>query len=322
MKLRMVLVCAAVFAVAIAGCESLTAPESDELTDQDLAALKELILSDPLYTNDPAMLNDGDDPSRSYAALGITATPIIPIAWGRNITNVGRDVTFERLNDTTLIATLTHTLEGTVFIVAKYPTDDTARTVVRKPLTEVTVRKIKLERVAPLAARSDSGRKGFRPAEVSATKGGTTNAQATITKMEVNVGSETIVITDPTEYFMKIHPEGRGGRPPVFTTGPRENITVRVTLTSAEPDTEWVSIHRPLALMAGRPEGIRPAHARMTLVSQTQTGSTYERVFETSWESVVQGRLAFFVTALTHNSLYDDQAAFSSQIWGVPYIAR
>ncbi|HXG37779.1 MAG TPA: hypothetical protein VNL36_03305, partial [Bacteroidota bacterium] len=87
----------------LAGCESFTTPE-EQLTEQDLAALKQMILSDPLYTIDPVMLNDGGPPSLNVAGLGKTAVPIIPIAWGRNITSVDRNVTFSQTNDTTLIA--------------------------------------------------------------------------------------------------------------------------------------------------------------------------------------------------------------------------
>jgi hypothetical protein len=308
--------------VLLAGCESLTTPEEQQLSDQDLAVLKQMILSDPLYTIDPVMLNDGGQPSFDVSELGKTATPIIPIAWGRNITNVNREIAFTQVNDTTLIATLTHTLEGTVFIVAKYSAQDTGRTIIRKPFTEVTVRKIKFYKTASTTARADSAHKGWRPAEVSAVKGGTTNANLTITRLDLTVGNTTTTITDPTEYFMKLFQDGRGGRPFLPTIGPRQTIKVRVTLISADADTDWVAIHRPGMMMGTRPDMVRPLQERMKLISQTQVGTNYQRVFEAEWTSNIAGMHTFFVSALTRSSLHDDQARFSSQIWGVPYIAQ
>ncbi len=305
----------------LAGCESFTTPE-EQLSEQDLAALKQMILSDPLYTIDPIMLNDGGAPSFSIRELGNTAVPIIPIAWGRNITSVDRNVTFSQENDTTLIATLTHTLEGTVFIVAKYSTQDTGRTIIRKPFTEVTVRRIKFSKGPSTNARTDSVYKGWRPTEVSAVKGGTANSDISITKMEITVGNSTTTITEPTAYFMKLFPDGRGGRPFLPTVGPRQTIKVRVTVTSADADTDWVAIHRPGILMGIRPDMVRPLQERMKLVSQTQVGQNYQRVYEAEWTSNLVGKHTFFVSALTRSSLHDDQARFSSQIWGVPYIAQ
>lgn len=320
MMVRKLLIGAAGCILLLAGCESFMTPD-EQLTEQDLAALKQMILSDPLYTIDPIMLNDGAPPSFSLSQSGTTAVPIIPIAWGRNITSVNRDITFSQVNDTTLIATLTHRLEGTVFIVAKYSTQDTGRTIIRKPFTEVTVRKIKFYKTTR-NVRSDSTHKGWRPAEVSAVKGGTTNSEITITKMELTIGTTTTTITDPTEYFMKLPSTMGGVRPGIFNVLPRQSLNVRVTLTSADPDTDWVAIHRPFMMMGNRPDQMRPSKERMRLVSQTQVGANFQRVYEATWESNIPGPHTFFVSALTRSSLHDDQARFSSQIWGVPYIAR
>ncbi|HEY4611814.1 MAG TPA: hypothetical protein VII11_02405 [Bacteroidota bacterium] len=322
--LGMTATCVAVVLVVLAGCEPFTALNDNALSTEDAAALKQMILSDPLFTSDPAVLNDGDAPSFSYT-LGKTTTPILPLHWGRRITSVSRDVVFDQPNDTTVIATLTHTFEGSVFIVAQYSTSDSARTVIQKPLNEEIVRKIKFYRKerSNTAAHRDSSHKGWKPAEVSASKGGTLNSQVVINKMEVTTGDETITITDPTNYFFELGNSGwHLGRPMIVNIGLRRQIAVRVTLTSADADTDWVSVHRPLMVIAARLDVIKPIQERMKLVSQTQVGSSYERVYEASWNSMPVGRAAFFVTALTRSSLYDDQAAFSSQVWGVPYITE
>ena len=312
-------------AALVAGCEPLNTPNDGELSSADIAELRQMILSDPLYTNDAAVLNDGDD-APSFSTLGKAATPIIPLHWGRRIASVAREMTFEQVDDTTVIATVTHKLEGTIFIVAKYSNSDTARTIIQKPLSEQTQRRIKFYRAARSDAPNSNGnvRRGWRPAEVSASQGGTQNAQLAITKLELTAGDRTIEITEPLEYFLELQGNGRHKiRPVIFNVGTRQPLTVRLTLVSADPDTDWVSIHRPLALMnPNRPDLVKPMHERMVLVSQTPSGANFERVYEATWETFVQGRHAFFVTAVTRSSIFDDQAAFSSQVWGVPYITE
>jgi hypothetical protein len=140
--------------------------------------------------------------------------------------------------------------------------------------------------------------------------------------MDIAVGSTTTTITDPTEYFMKLPFHTGGGRPDIFNLVSRQSINVRVTLMSADPDTDWVALHRPFMMMGNRPDTVRPSKERMKLVSQTQVGANYQRVYEATWESNIPGLHTFFVSALTRGSLRDDQARFSSQIWGVPYITR
>ncbi len=320
MTFRIWLACSVMMVLVLVSCEQMTAPDDTRLTEQDLAALKEMILTDPLYTNEPFTLNDGDGTLPNFGILGKTATPIIPISWGRTVTSVDRDITFDRVNDTTLIATLTHTLVGNVRIVAKYSVQDTGRTIVRKPFKEVTIRKIKFGPAPGSTSRSDTSRRGWKPSATSAVKGGTQSSQVTITEMEITVGTQKIVITDPTNYFMDLN---RGkGKPWLLTPGNRQSMKVRITLTSADPDTDWVSIHRPFLMMMGRPDFFKPAHERMKLISQTQTGSNYQRVYEATWENKLIGRHTFFVSALTRSSLHDDVATFSSQIWGLPYISQ
>ena len=65
-----------------------------------------------------------------------------------------------------------------------------------------------------------------------------------------------------------------------------------------------------------------PPHEGMQLIWEPKTASGYERVYEASWETVVPGRHSFFISAVTRSSLFDDEAPFSAQLWGVPYITQ
>ncbi len=217
------------------------------------------------------------------------------------------------MNDTTVLATITTTLSGTVVIRAKYSLSDTTVTTVNKPFTEVLTRKVKFYK-NPLSI----GRRWYHR-EVSAVKGGTEGSLVTINQVRAIVGTDTLTIDDPLNYWLKLGKFG-GREVPELPSNFLQNISVQVTVTSADPDTDIVTLHRPYFAMGSGM--FKPLSVRMTMVSQTQNGSSYARVYEKSWTGVVIGRHHFFVGALTRSSIFDDAATFSSQLWGIPYIVN
>jgi hypothetical protein len=296
-------------ALVLAGCsKSPTEPDQGALTSAEIDQIKQSIEDDPLFTSDGTVLDDGEDPSFDTGVLGKSATPILPRGWTRKITDVERSVEVERLNDTTALATVVHTFTGQIRIAAKYSLQDTAFTIVTKNFVQTTSRKIKffknvLDR--------------WVPREVTAAKGGTQGSQIRIDRVDVLMGADSISITDPNEYFLRL-PRFGGREIPEF--GQSTPMKVRVVVTSTASDTDFVSLHRPWLMMG--PGVFRPLHVRMSLVSQTQIGSSFERVYELSWNAHVSGRHHVFVEAVTRESLFDDAAPFSSQMWGVPYIVQ
>jgi len=296
-------------ALVVAGCSKSINGPTEPLTDQQKQQITQLITSDPLFTSDGSTLNDDG----TGMTLGKTETSIYPRAWGRKITSADRNVTFETPNDTTVIATVTTTLIGNVIIRAKYNLSDTALTTITKPFTETTVRKIKFYK-NPFA---------FGPKwitrEVSAAQGGTSGSLITITQLRAIFGTDTLTITDPLSYFLQLGKFGMREREiAMLPSGFLQKITIQVSVMSSDPDTDIVSLHRPYLSIFG---GFRPLATRMQMVSQTQNGNTYSRVYEQSWIGLIPGRHHVFVSALTRSSIFDDVATFSSQLWGLPYIA-
>ena len=51
---------------------------------------------------------------------------------------------------------------------------------------------------------------------------------------------------------------------------------------------------------------------------------TFTRVYENDWkwQSAFAGRYSVYVSAITRQSIYDDQAAFSSNVWALPYVVE
>jgi hypothetical protein len=96
---------------------------------------------------------------------------------------------------------------------------------------------------------------------------------------------------------------------------------VQVTVKSTDPDSDVVVAHRPLWFNTGCAYG----RASMKLLSSVSNGDgTFTRVYENDWkwQSAFAGRYSVYVSAITRQSIYDDQAAFSSNVWALPYVVE
>ena len=114
-----------VSALWLVGCDK---NNSTEPVTNDKDAMSSIVANDALFQTDDVLLNDGDPTAMvtSSNSLGKVSTAIIPRNWGRKIESFSRDVNFTALTDSTAIATVTHTLQGFVWIRAKYTPQDTA----------------------------------------------------------------------------------------------------------------------------------------------------------------------------------------------------
>ena len=299
--------------VALAGCSKSPTGPGLTVSQSDRDAISAVINADPLYTSDSDMLDD----QGANDALAKDQTAITPLAWGRKVLSASRDVTYDQVNDTTVAVTITTTISGNVYIRARYAGQAADSTVI-KPFTEHTMRKVNVFKRSIAAA----GSARWEAREVSAVVGGTDSSNVTINQMTVFMGSDTLVITDPTSYFLRFKgfPGPRREMPEInLSLNANERVTVQIALTSSDPDTDFVFLHRPYSVLG---LVIRPLATRMQLISQTQSGGSYQRVYSFSWTNHIACRRDVLVTALTRSSLFDDQAKFSTSIWGFPYIVE
>ena len=301
-----------VSALWLAGCDK---NNSTEPITNDKDAMSSIVANDALFNTDDVLLNDGDPTAMvtSSNSLGKVSTAIIPRNWGRKIESFSRNVNFTALTDSTAIATVTHTLQGFVWIRAKYTTQDTGFSIIKKNFTETIVRFVKFVRIN----RTKDPRNNWKISEISAIKGGTTGSQITINEVRFYAGNDTVIVTDPNNTFLELE-NGRGRFVPELAANITLPLRVQVTVTSSAPDSDFVYAHRPY-FSAGQWQ----YRAHMNLVSTTPNGDgTYSRVYEISWKGVWQGRQDMLVSAVTRESILDDAAPFSSQIWGVPFIVQ
>lgn len=294
------------------GCDKNNSTES---TIDDRDAMSSLVENDALFKTDDVLLNDGD-PTTTISptnSLGKIGTAIIPRNWGRKIESFNRNVNFTTLTDSTAIATVTHTLQGIVWIRAKYSPQDTAISTIRKNFTETIVRLVKFVRIN----RTRDPHNNWKISEISAIKGGTSGSQIIINEVRFYASSDSVIITDPNNTFLKLE-KGIGRFIPELTADLNAPIKVQVIVTSSAPDSDFVYVHRPYFL-----GGQWQYRQHMNLVSSIPNGNgTFTRTYEISWKGIWQGRHNMLVSAVTRGSILDDVIPFSSQIWGVPFIVQ
>jgi hypothetical protein len=296
------------------GCErpSNMATQPDQtkpVAQQDQSTMGSIIAQDPLFTTDASALNDADP------SLAKTDGAIVPQGWGRKIQSSSRTVTYNQVNDSTVIATVTNTLTGQVWIRVKQTPKDT---IIYKPLAETLVHKVEFMRV-PL--RNFSQLSNWKMVAVSGTQGGTSNAGITIQNVMLLTGQDTVQIMNPLDSLFQIPIASMhqhwGLRE--WNANPADIFKVIVTLKSTDPDSDVVTAHRPIWFeFAGR-----FMRGHMSLVSSAANGDgTFTRVYENNWNGSFAGRFNVYVSALTRQSIYDNQAPFASQIWGIPFIVQ
>jgi hypothetical protein len=189
-----------------------------------------------------------------------------------------------------------------------------SHTIITKSLNETIVHKVEFARV-PLPGFTQLH--NWRMVAVSGAVGGTTNGGITIQSVMYLIGDDTIQVSSPLDSLFRIgHRNVRSGLRE-FVQSADLPFRIVVAVRSTDPDSDIVVAHRPTWSF-----GIFGYHrAPMMLVSSASDGDgTFTRVYETTWRGTTFGRFQAVVSVITRQSIYDDQAPFSSQVWGIPYI--
>ncbi len=310
--------------VLVSGCKDSSGPEEEiapsGVTNEE-QAMKYYATSDEFVANDEVTIADAEVQPFDYGTFGKIDATVTPIRWGRFITSVTRTVTTTvEPGDTLATALVEKTIVGTLKIRAITTSGDTVT--IDKPFTDKSTRYVIFKRVDRNAKRYWLN---WVPVASSLVKGGTVepNNTVNITKMVVYLPGDTITVDDPNGYYLRYKwlKIFKGGRKdlPELTGG--QAVKLEVTVVSASADTDFV------ALRFGFDKG-HHRRVRLVLVSEVNNGDgTYTRVFEVSRNAPVfmhfhQGAFHLAVEALTHATLFDDQAPYSVSWWGIPYRVR
>jgi hypothetical protein len=310
-----ILSAALILALGMMGCEKSSTMSTQpgnftSVSQQDQTAMGSLISQDVLFTTDVTALND------NVQSLAKTDSVIMPRGWGRRIDNASRSVTYDHLNDTTVLATVTNTLTGQVWIRLKRST--LKDTIIYKPLSETITRKVEFRQAS--IAGFDSLR-NWKMLAISGVQGGTANNGLIIQNVTLFIDDDTVSVSNPLDslyQFVKGYRRwGVRELKPNFAV----QYKVQVTVKSTDPDSDIVVAHRPLWYSTGCAYG----RASMKLLSSVSNGDgTFTRVYENDWkwQWAFPGRYSVYVGAITRQSIYNDQAAFSSNVWALPFVVE
>jgi hypothetical protein len=305
----------AVFLVAVAGplagCgrDTVNNPAEDTPSAMDEAQVAEIL------SLEPELVEDGEFESEETTTIGGgdgRLAAISPIRFWRTIRDVDRYFTFAFADTdstgrpTTAIVTVHKHLFGRFNILVGVPgSDDVAMDsttrIVRKPLADHWVRRILLKRIPTV----DSKRNPWRIVATSGVKVTSRGAETQIVSLRVQAAELDTTLTDPLQFmrlrrFLRLEP----GSAVTFTATTLTNDDVVVMCLRGHRfrfhnngDNTYTAVWKvpDLRLTNSAGPGPRPPHARI---------------------------FHFGVNALSHGTLFDDEAPYDSQAWLLPFLLR
>ena len=307
-------------ALLAAGCSNQpSGPNTDVApagVTNETDAMKSQALQDQFVANTEETFQDDAIEPMDYGTFGKVEAAITPLRFGRFITSVTATATVTtQPGDSIAIVNIQKTIEGVLKIKALDSNGDTLANIIQKPFTDHTARNVVFKRVSRDAARFW---KNWVPVGTSLVDGGTVapNDNIHITQVQMFLPSgDTITVTDPEHYYLryawtKIFTGGRKDVPELLGG---QRVILQATVESASSDTDFVALRYGVG-------GLMRKRAHMNLVSETNNGGTYTRVYEITFNVNFQrGWFHAGIDAVTRETLFDDQAPYSVSWWGVPY---
>jgi hypothetical protein len=286
------LVLALAFPLAGCGRESaVTAPPGSPSEAQDRAEIEQTLAASPDVMDESTYASEEEATTDDGASLGKSA---LRLRFWRRITDVHRRFEFafsdpDSSGQPTTAKVTVHTLLSGTFNIRR-PDNDSTRNdgeIVRKRLRDHAVRHVLLKRVR----MNDAGRALWKIVAVSGVQVRSEGAVTAIKSLRIRSASLDTTITDPLELR-------RLRRILTFEAGER----VELTVTTAAPD-DFVLLVRPAARFGFRNNG-----------DNTYTGR---------WSvPAVPGIKLVGVNALSHGTLFDDQAPYDSEAWLFHFAVR
>jgi hypothetical protein len=280
----------------LSGCGSSPTGPAGSGSSTDRAQVADQLAQNPQYVDDEVYQSDDSTPmaaAGSGAAAEGVAAAVTPLNFFRHITHVDRTFEFA-FSDTdstghplTAVVTVHKHLTGTFNVVAASDSVFGERHVIRKALDEQWTRRILLKR----GRGSVAGQAGWRIEAFSGVDVRSQDAATHIVSLRVQAGALDSTVTDPLGY-LHITRGLRFARPD----------SVVLTVTTLRND-DVVVLQRPERRFRFHNNG----------------DNTYTGVFRAPF---VLGIHHLGLNALSHGSIFDDQAAYDSESWLFPYVLR
>lgn len=293
------------------GCQDdMTVQTTDDpTTDQE--ALERLVSEDSVLTSFEPNYNEGGE----MDILQKTNTEIYPFRVGHKMRLVNRNVNINIAGDTAY-GLITNTFEGILYIKGSYdPNATNPDTLITKPFTSVVTRNIVFVKIA----NTPRPLHNWKIAAISLPEGGTQSSSINITKLTAFLpNGDTLEINSPNDYYLVRHWGfwWRWHHIPVIPKN--QDVLLRVELTSAYADTDFVT----LTYGANR-LGMHRAKKKFELISSTQNGSVFNKVYEQTYRThQYVGFYHAVINAMPKQVVFDDAAPVEMESWGIPYFVR
>ncbi len=297
--------------IFLSGCQNSPTSPNTPQNSTDASAMLKVIQSDSAVASFGPNYNEG-------SAMDITdssGTSIYPVRVGQKMRVVSRNFTYTMSGDTAF-GTYTKTYEGVLYISASYDSAaGRADTVIQKPFTTVITRNVILLKVNN--NRYDTANYAWRLLAVSLPEGGTLVSSLKVTKLSMFLpNGDVIIINNPNDYYFSIaRPQGkkRWKQLPHFMHG--QKVMVKVELNSAFADTDFVTL-----TVGGNLNGFHREKIKFNLISSTQTGTGYYKVYEGSFRiHPWPGFRNAVINALPRQVIFNNSTPVEVSTWGVPY---
>jgi len=307
----------------VTGCKnSPTGPSAN--TSSDATAMQNIAENDSSVTAFDANYNE----SQAISYMGKTSAAITPIKVWQTVRVVNKNFTYNVVGDSSY-ATFTRNFEGVLYISAVSNLSD-KDTVISKPFTS----SITLNLIFVRVGKSNNPTFNWRLAAFSLPEGGTASSNISITNITALLASgDTLSVSSPNDYYIdrnvgeKVEAHGMGGMRGfggmgwwrgIPMIGKNSPVTVEVTVFSAYADTDFVTITH-----GGGFSGLQPEKLRLTLVSSTQSGSGFIKVYQGTY--ITHNWAGFHhavVNAFPKQVIFDDSSAVEISTWGIPYFIK
>jgi hypothetical protein len=315
----MLLAVMAVVGLLATGCNKDTGNGPDESAPvgvtNEQSARAYFATNDEFVKNDEQTIDDQELQPTDYGTFGKINAEITPLRWGRFVRTVVRTVTRDTVlpGDTIAFVHIHKVISGVFRIRGINGNGDTV--LIEKPFVDNADRNLIFKRVGRETRRFWLN---WVPIATSLVEGGTIppDNHISITQIELITRNDTIVVTDPLQYYLRYRWIGRfnQGNKDMPSVDGGMPVLVRATVVSASPDTDLVALRFGVGTFHKR-------RMRMHIISELNNGNgTFTRVFEAPF--VMHFHRGFFhaaVDAATRATLFDDVAPYSVSWWGIPY---
>ena len=286
-------------------------PSSFDL-DSDEEAIRALIEENEDYFTTAGINDDGAQPLvYSIDGFGKTANLIDPLRFGRKGRFQLEHLSIDRVDDSTLVATIIKSFNGNFLILASDTTDSVAQGILyTKDMENEIVRK------AIFKKRGNSGdrRKDWKLRRVSGSE--TQSPETTLSFVNItiqNSDGQEWSIEDPLEFFRDLEA--------IPTLQPGDSVKVFAKINNSSPYLEKPG--ETVSLRYKNDRRMRRARKGLNDDGVYPDEATGDGTYSGYWV-VGQRRGIYhaFVDAIDNGTIYDDQLQYNSKIWGFTYIVK